>query len=217
VSSILLEGLIHPAKSRVSRWIGGSISGRYFHVIPDERRFHLLPDATIAFFVAQAGNADLVRFSNTTLLRLSSFTFWQTESACRLPKDSIFISIVGGTVMVNDATVIDADILALNGTRNRSCLDDSGGWSADQCARGIKRGDRSYNLQACIRNPRPNYSTALEASGLDAVLDDPTETLTALGPTNAAFDALPPGLLSTLLTARLFPSISRYFALPCFG
>jgi uncharacterized surface protein with fasciclin (FAS1) repeats len=42
-------------------------------------------------------------------------TFWQTESACRLPKDSIFISIVGGTVMVNDATVIDADILALNG------------------------------------------------------------------------------------------------------
>jgi transforming growth factor-beta-induced protein len=42
---------------------------------------------------------------------------------------------------------------------------------------------------------------ALETSGLDAVLDNPTETLTALGPTNAAFDALPPGLLSTLLTA----------------
>jgi uncharacterized surface protein with fasciclin (FAS1) repeats len=32
------------------------------------------------------------------------------------------------------------------------------------------------------------------------VLDNPMETLTALGPTNAAFDA-PPGLLSTLLTA----------------
>jgi uncharacterized surface protein with fasciclin (FAS1) repeats len=32
------------------------------------------------------------------------------------------------------------------------------------------------------------------------ILDNPTETLTALGPTNAAFDA-PPGLLSTLLTA----------------
>jgi hypothetical protein len=41
--------------------------------------------------------------------------------------------------MVNDATVIDV-ILALNGiTTESTCLDDSGGWSADQCARGIKR------------------------------------------------------------------------------
>jgi hypothetical protein len=69
---------------------------------------------------------------------------------------------------------------------------------------------------ACIRETQTAYLTTAETSGLTRS-DNPTETLTALGPTNAAFDALPPGLLSTLLTAPFFPASHRYFAVPCFG
>jgi transforming growth factor-beta-induced protein len=175
---------------------------------PTNDAFNLLPAATISFLSSPAGNADLVEILqyHTVEAVFPSTILANGIDLSTAQGDSVFISIVGGTIMVNDATVIEEDILAVNGITHgidRVLLipEDSQPTSAP-----VGTNEETDPTLFTIVSDTPDLSTLTsalntETSGLDAVLDDPTSTLTALAPTNAAFDALPPGLLSTLLTA----------------
>jgi transforming growth factor-beta-induced protein len=186
---------------------------------PTNNAFNLLPAATISFLSSPAGNIDLVEILqyHTVEAVFPSTILANGIDLSTAQGNIISIGIVGGTITANYATVIDADILALNGIthgidRVLMIPEGTGQPSTGQPSTGqptsapvgpSETTDPTIYMLAADNPDLSTLTSALntETSGLDAVLNDPTATLTALGPTNAAFDALPSGLLSTLLTA----------------
>jgi transforming growth factor-beta-induced protein len=181
---------------------------------PTNDAFNLLPDATISFLSSPGGNADLVNLLQYhTMEAVFPSTF--LEDGVDLPTlqgKSISISIVGGDIVVNDdAIVVDADILALNGITHGIdrvlMIPDNAGQPTNAPVTPTETDPTIYTIVADTPD-LSTLTTALETSGLDETLDDPTATLTALAPTNAAFDALSNGLLATLLT----PAFSQHLS-----
>jgi uncharacterized surface protein with fasciclin (FAS1) repeats len=180
--------------------------GTFTLFAPTNDAFNLLPAATISFLSSPAGNADLVELLQYHAVEaVFPSTFLANGAAISTTQgDDIFISIVGGTIMVNDATVIEADILAVNGITHgidRVLIIPVDGQPTGSPVGTNEETDSTLFTLVAETPELSTLTTALVTSGLDAALDDPTATLTALGPTNAAFTALPPGLLTTLLTA----------------
>jgi uncharacterized surface protein with fasciclin (FAS1) repeats len=180
--------------------------GTFTLFAPTNDAFNLLPAATISFLSSPAGNADLVNLLQYhTVEAVFPSTFLANGVGLSTAQgDSLSVSIVEGTVMVNDATVIEADILALNGITHgidRVLMIPEDGQPTAAPVGTNEETDPTIFTLASETPDLSTLTTALVTSSLDAVLDDPTETLTVLGPNNAAFDALPAGLLDTLLTA----------------
>jgi transforming growth factor-beta-induced protein len=188
------------------------IDGTFTLFAPTNDAFDLLPAATKSFLSSPAGNTDLVAILEYHTMA-GVFPSTILANGVGLPTvqgKSVSISIdSGGIIMANDATVIDADILALNGITHgidRVLMIPEDGQPTSAPVGTNTNTDPTIFTIVAETSDLSTLTTALENVGLDAVLDDPTETLTALGPTNAAFDALPSGLLDTLLT----PAFSQH-------
>jgi transforming growth factor-beta-induced protein len=179
---------------------------------PTNDAFNLLPAATISFLSSPAGNIDLVEILqyHTVEAVFPSAILANGVGLSTAQGNIISIGIVGGTITANYATVIDADILALNGITHGIdrvlMIPEGTGQPTTVPPTGapVTPNEEIVPTIYMLAANNPDLSTltmVLDISGLDAVLNDPTVTLTTLGPTNAAFDTLPSGLLSTLLTA----------------
>jgi transforming growth factor-beta-induced protein len=185
--------------------------GTFTLLAPRNDAWNLLSAATISFLSSPAGNADLVEILQYHTMA-GVFPSTILANGVGLPTaqgKSVSISIVGGIIMANDATVIDGDILALNGVTHGIdrvlMIPEDGQPTSAPVGTNTDPDPTIYTIVAETPD-LSNVTTALVTSGLDAVLDDPTATLTALAPTDAAFDALPPGLFATLLT----PAYSKH-------
>jgi transforming growth factor-beta-induced protein len=98
----------------------------------------------------------------------------------------VTFSVDGDTVMVNDATVVDADILAFNGVTH----------GIDKVL--IPSG--TIVEVASDTNSLSTLVTAIKKADLVVALDDAEASITVFTPDNDAFGALPTGLLTRLLT-----------------
>jgi uncharacterized surface protein with fasciclin (FAS1) repeats len=105
----------------------------------------------------------------------------------------IAISVDGGSVKVNEATVVSADLLADNGIVH---VIDSvllpPGLELASAGKTTTTVQEASNTVADIVAGDENFSTllaALEAAGLTDAVADPNATLTVFAPTNEAFEA----------------------------
>jgi transforming growth factor-beta-induced protein len=187
---------------------------------PTNDAFNLLPATRISFLSSPAGNADLVEILQYHAVE-AVFPSTFLENGVGLPTTqgkSISIRIVRGTIMANDATVIDADILALNGITHGIdrvlVIPDNAGQPTNAPVAGrptnapVRQNQQIFPTIYMLAADNPDLSTltmVLETSGLDEILDDPA-TLTALFPTNAAFDEIPSDFFANLLT----PAFSQH-------
>jgi transforming growth factor-beta-induced protein len=203
---------------------GSLRDGTFTLFAPTNNAFNLLPAATISFLSSPAGNTDLVEILryHTVEAVFPSIILANGFSLTTVQGKSIAIGVVGGTITANYATVIDPDILALNGithgidrvlmipdgTSQPTTGQPSTGQPTNAPVTPSKEIDPTIYVLAAENPDLSTLTMALETSGLASVLNDPTTTLTTLGPTNTAFDALPPGLLARLLT----PGFSRHLA-----
>jgi transforming growth factor-beta-induced protein len=195
--------------------LDGALSdGTFTLFAPTDAAFNRLPAATIGFLTSPLGLDDLTELMLYHAVEAVIPTTLLVDGA-GLPTSqgkSISISIAGDTIMVNnDATVIDADILALNGLTHgidRVLMipeDTPPSMPVDPI-------EDPYSFEP----PSPNYSIynlastdpilstltiTLDASGIAQALNNPAATfITAFGPINPAWSTLPDGLLDTLLT-----------------
>jgi uncharacterized surface protein with fasciclin (FAS1) repeats len=188
--------------------LDGALSdGTFTLFAPTDDAFNLLPAETISFLASPAGSANLTELMLYHAVAAVIPTTLLVDGA-GLPTSqgkSISISTAGDTIMVNnDATIVDADILALNGLTH-----------------GI---DRVLMIPEDTPSPMPiltvymlaaadpdlsTLTTALDTSGLAQALNDQAANLLALGPTNAAFNGLPEGLLDNLLTPAFMQHLTE--------
>jgi transforming growth factor-beta-induced protein len=153
---------------------------------PTNAAFEVLDDATVAYLVSDAGLEDLAIILSYHVIfgSVTSDLLVDGAMATTLYNQKVTFS-VGESVMVNDATVIDPDMLALNGVSHGIDRILIPGTIAD-----ILLGIESLSTLA----------TAVTTAGLAEALSDPEVTLALFGPDNDAFSALPDGLLTSLLT-----------------
>lgn len=106
--------------------------------------------------------------------------------------DSVALSLDGDNLLVNVSTVIDVDIMATNGIVH--VID-------TVLIPPAKEGTPSDNIveTAIAAGSFNTLYAALQATGLDALLADENKTFTVFAPTDAAFNALPPGTVDALL------------------
>jgi uncharacterized surface protein with fasciclin (FAS1) repeats len=115
------------------------------------------------------------------------------ETVPTLNGGEIAISVDGGSVKVNEATVVSADLLADNGIVH---VIDSvllpPGLELASAGKTTTTVQEASNTVADIVAGDENFSTllaALEAAGLTDAVADPNATLTVFAPTNEAFEA----------------------------
>ena len=103
-----------------------------------------------------------------------------------LQGNNIYVSIdMDGTVMINDATVIDADIVTDNGV-----------------VHVIDAVIQPYTTVLDVVVDSENHNTleaAVLAAGLETALGDPMADLTVFAPTDAAFSMIPSEVIDALL------------------
>ncbi len=106
--------------------------------------------------------------------------------------DSIALSLSGSDLLVNFSTVTDVDIMADNGIIH----------VIDTVLIPPTDSEEPVLNIAETATENGNFTTlltALAVAGLDGALADETATYTVFAPTDAAFDALPDGVLTSLL------------------
>ncbi|MCG6887292.1 MAG: fasciclin domain-containing protein [Proteobacteria bacterium] len=110
--------------------------------------------------------------------------------------DKVALSLSGSDLLVNFSTVVDVDLMASNGIVH--VIDTVLIPPADP-------GEPTNNIveTAILDGSFTTLVGALQATGLDALLGDENETFTVFAPTDAAFAALPPGLLAGLTQQQL--------------
>jgi transforming growth factor-beta-induced protein len=146
-------------------------------------------DATVVEFLTSAAGAANLADILTYHVVSGSVTSDLVVDGAMAPtlQGSTITFSVGDTVMVNDATVVMADMLAFNGVTH-----------------GIDKLLVPFaDTIADIAVDTPSLSTLVVAAvtvGPPTALTDPAATTTAFPPSNDAFGALPDGLLDTLLT-----------------
>jgi transforming growth factor-beta-induced protein len=153
---------------------------------PTNTAFEALDATTVDFLTTADGAADLAFILTYHVIRgsMTSDLVVDEAVATALQGQKVTLSVEGGTVMVNDATVVDPDMLAFNGV-----------------AHGIDRILMPGTLFA-VADATESLSffvAAVTAAGLMDSLRS-SESLTVFAPDNDAFGALPAGFLQALLT-----------------
>jgi uncharacterized surface protein with fasciclin (FAS1) repeats len=154
---------------------------------PTNTAFGAISDETVAYLVSDAGADDLAGILKYHVL-VGSVTSDMVEDGAsvetRQGKKVTFS--VGDTVMVNDATVVDPDMLAFNGvTHGIDKVLIPPGTVADV---------------AMETNSLSTLVTAIKKADLVTALSDAEASFTVFTPDNDAFGALSTGLLTRLLT-----------------
>jgi transforming growth factor-beta-induced protein len=154
---------------------------------PTNTAFEALAADTLALLTSDDGAADLASILTYHVIAGSLTSDWIMDGATAVTGEGGIVSFsVGDTVMVNDATVVEADMLAFNGVTH-----------------GIDRVLMPLGTIVDAAVATPSLSTLVTAAttaGLVDALNDPAATLTVFAPDNDAFGALPAVIRTELLT-----------------
>lgn len=160
-------------------------TGPFTVFAPTDAAFNALPAGTLDDLLADpAGDLTNILLYHVVQGETLSTSLSDGEVITTLLGKDIEVTITGSGVYINDALVTTADIQADNGV--------------------VHVIDAVLTPPATILdiiNNSANHTTlavALQASGLDATLNQ-TGSYTVFAPTNAAFDALPAGMLDDLM------------------
>jgi transforming growth factor-beta-induced protein len=166
-----------------------ALSGGPFTLFaPTNTAFEALDDDTVTLLTSADGAQMLISILAYHVINGSVTSDLVMDRATATTEQGGQVTFrVGESIMVNDATIIDPDMLALNGV-----------------AHGIDRllmppWVTIVDLAVATKS-LSTLVTAVTAAGFVDALSDPLAFLTVLAPDNDAFDALPAGLLTALLT-----------------
>jgi transforming growth factor-beta-induced protein len=168
--------------------LGGTLAeGPWTLFAPTNTAFAELSSDTLDYLVSDAGAADLAGILTYHVISESVTSDMVVDGATVVTVQGRKVTFsVGDTVMVNDATVVDPDILAFNGvTHGIDKVLMPPGTVVDL----VKGTGALSTLEAAV----------IKAKLVDA-LSDPEASLTVFAPDNDAFGALPTGVLARLLT-----------------
>jgi transforming growth factor-beta-induced protein len=157
---------------------------------PTDAAFEALPDGLLADLLADPSGllTDILLYHVVGSVALST-DLADGQMITTLLGEDVTVTINGDGVFINDAQVIIADILASNGVVH---VIDAVLVPAEEelpTIFDIVEASEVHNT----------LETALLEAGLDGALSNPEDALTLFAPTDAAFEALPDGLLADLL------------------
>jgi transforming growth factor-beta-induced protein len=155
---------------------------------PTNTAFEALAADTLGLLTSEAG-AEMLTDILTYHVISGSLTsdLVQNGFLVQTVQGGIVTFSVGQSVMVNDATVVQADMLAFNGVTHGIDRILMPPWTTI-----VDVAVATAFLSTLV--------TAVTTAGLVDALNDPAATLTVFGPTNGAFSALPEGFFGALLT-----------------
>jgi transforming growth factor-beta-induced protein len=162
---------------------------------PTDAAFAKLPAGTVAGLSNDQLKQVLTYHAVNGRALSSSLTSGPVTTLAEL---SAFVTVAGGSVKVNDATVTSADVQASNGVIHviDTVLMPPNIVEAAQYAGAFT-----------------TLVSAVGTAGLADALSDETANLTVFAPTDAAFAALPPGTVAGLSTTAL-ADLLKYHVLP---
>jgi len=173
---------------------------------PTDDAFAKLPEGTLDALLADPDTlSDILLYHVISGATVDSTTATSLagSSATMANGDDVAISLDNGNLLINDATVIAADVLASNGIIH--VIDTVLLPPADQPAPEKETPaatDTPTGTILDIAQSNEDFSTlvaAVKAAGLDGALAHPGDTYTVFAPTNAAFAALGQDTIDALL------------------
>jgi transforming growth factor-beta-induced protein len=156
---------------------------------PSEDAFAALPSGALQYLLRSPDKLRAVLLDHVVDGDVLSSALNDGQVLVTLADASLFVSIDGSEVMINDATVVGADNIALNGVIHvidTVLIQDS--FYFPPTIVGIATGDAAFTTLA----------TALQAANLEATLSG-EGPFTLLAPSDGAFAKLPSGTLQFLL------------------
>lgn len=187
---------------------------------PTDDAFAKLPEGTIEALLADPDTlSDILLYhviggaviDSTTAISLAG------QSATMANGDDVNISLNDGNLLINDSTVIAADVMASNGiihVIDTVLLPPADEAPADEAP--VAEAPTGTILDVARSNADfSTLVTAVEAAGLDGALGHPGDTYTVFAPTNAAFAALGDDTLNAVLADQeLLRSILLLHVIP---
>jgi transforming growth factor-beta-induced protein len=184
--------------------------GPFTLLAPTNTAFEVLDAATVAFLTSDAGSAMLTSILTYHVISgsVTSDMLMNDMMVATVQGGMVTFMVEGGTVMVNDATVVMADMLAFNGVTHgidRILMPPDSMAPTMAPASGDLLIPRTVVDIVLQTESLSTLATAITTAGLADALNDPrlalvVLTLTVLAPDNDAFSALPDGLLTALLS-----------------
>jgi uncharacterized surface protein with fasciclin (FAS1) repeats len=167
-----------------------SSEGSFTVFAPTDEAFEALPDGLLADLLADPSGllTDILLYHVVGSVALST-DLADGQMITTLLGEDVTVTINGDGVFINDAQVIIADLLASNGVVH--VID-------AVLLPPVEELPTIFDIVAAseVHN---TLETALLEAGLDGALSNPEDALTLFAPTDAAFEALPDGLLADLL------------------
>jgi transforming growth factor-beta-induced protein len=173
---------------------------------PNDDAFDALPEGTVDALLEDPEGALLqILLYHAVEGVVESGDLFDGQIVPTIQGQDVAITVNPDGVYVNDSEVIAADIVATNGILHvidAVLLPDLSGQSIYE----IIAADLNFQI----------LTAALNASGLDELLNSPDVNLTLFAPTDEAFEALPPGTIEALLEdpQGLLSEILAYHVLP---
>jgi uncharacterized surface protein with fasciclin (FAS1) repeats len=171
---------------------------------PTDAAFAKLPKGTLESLLKPANRQKLVQILKLHVVRgrLSSGEVSRIPRANTMQGTDIMFAATPQGIRVDRAKVIRADVQAQNGVIH----------AIDQVLM-----PKDIVETAAVAGQFSTLLTAAQAAGLVRALKDPNANLTLFAPTDAAFAALPPGTLQSLLQPQnksKLAAILKYHVLP---
>jgi len=175
---------------------------------PTDEAFAALPDGTLEALLADPDTlTDILLYhviggasvESTTAISLAG------QSVSMANGDELAISLVDGALLVNDSTVIQADVVASNGiihVIDAVLLPPADQPSEPAVQEPTVEAEAPTGTILDIAQSNEDFSTlvaAVDAAGLSGALGHPGDTYTVFAPTNAAFAALGADTINALL------------------
>jgi transforming growth factor-beta-induced protein len=162
---------------------------------PTDAAFAKLPPGTVANLSDEQLKQVLTYHALNVRAPSSSLTSGPVTTLAEL---SAFVTVSGGSVTVNNATVTSADVQASNGVIH--VID-----TVLLPPNIVEAAQYAGSFTTLV--------SAVGTAGLSSALSDATANLTVFAPTDAAFAALPPGTVAGLSTTQL-ADLLKYHVLP---
>ena len=150
---------------------------------PTDAAFNLLPSGTIAALLNNIPQLTSILTHHVVPNTIMSSSLSNNQSATTLLGTDVKVTVVNGNYYIDNAMVTIADILADNGVVH--VLD------------AVILPPSIYDIVSNSAD-HTTLKTAIDAAGLENVLST-TSSLTLFAPTDAAFDLLPAGTITSLL------------------
>ncbi len=163
-------------------------AGPFTVFAPTDAAFDALPEGALDALLADPDALEEVLLYHVVARAVPSSEIVTLAELTTVQGDTVAITVSNGTVMINDATVVTADVEASNGIIH----------VIDAVLLPPEPGPGTIIEVATAAGDFTTLLAAVEAAGLTATLsgDGP---FTVFAPTDAAFDALPEGALDALL------------------